>query len=72
MSAIREGDRVRIGNERGYYWVRKVAEKAITVYGGSKDPSGVRRTRTVRPDQVRLDTRDLEAKYEPGWKGSDE
>jgi hypothetical protein len=62
-------ERVRVGKERGFYWVRKVTDTTVTVYGGSKDPNGLRRTRTVPLASVRPDTRTLEAKYEPGWKG---
>lgn len=61
------GIRVRVGNERGYYWVwsTRPDDDTVTVFGGSKDPNGVRRMRSVKASDLRPDTRTLELKAYP-------
>lgn len=59
-------DRVRVGNERGYYWVWGfTSDGAVTIYGGDRDPNGVRRVRSIKPELLRPDARTLERKAYP-------
>lgn len=59
-------DRVRVGSERGFYWVWGFnSDGSVNLFGGSKDPNGNRHTRTVKSDLVTPDKRKLERKAYP-------
>lgn len=53
-------DRVRIDGERGYFWVWGFnTDGSVNVFGGSRDPNGVRQHRTVKQERLWYDKRDL-------------
>lgn len=62
------GDRVRVGNELGTYKVWREEpgpDGSILLYGGDRDPGGVRGFRAVLPDRLSHDKRKV---YTPKTK----
>ena len=60
MMEFKEGDRVKVANERGSYRVYRTelsADGSLLLYGGDPNPNGVRGFRSVMPDKLSHDTR---------------
>jgi hypothetical protein len=59
-------DRVRIDGERGFFWVWGFNnDGSVDVFGGSRDPNGIRQLRTVKPERLWVDKRDLPGNLYP-------
>ena len=48
------GTEVRVSGDTGVYVLQYVRNGEVTVWGGSKDPNGVRRFRTFVPERCRI------------------
>lgn len=60
------GQRIKVGREKGYYWVTGVRlDGSVDVWGGDKDKNGSRKARTIPSRFVQEDTRKLERKHYP-------
>lgn len=67
-------DRVRIDGERGFFWVWGFnADGSVKVFGGSRDPGGIRQHRTVKPEHLWTDKRPLPTNLYPSTlRGNDD
>lgn len=52
---IEKGTEVKITGEPGaFVFISQATNGDVTVFGGSKDPNGIRMFRTFRPERVRV------------------
>lgn len=61
-------EQVKIEGENGYYWVVGYGQDgSVSLWGGSKDPNGYRQNRAVMPEDLKVDTRNIQRKSVPGF-----
>lgn len=56
-SAVEKGTEISVDGTKGVWAFQKIQNGEITVWGGSRDPNGVRSFRTFTADRCRIVTR---------------